>query len=103
MLYHVTRFSVSAVITSKKSDIISKIFQLWINACGLPKQFLSDKGGDFANDHFTNMCEAMNINLKLTSDESPWSNRLVKRNNLILEDMFDRILQDSTNNIDKGY
>ena len=45
----------------------------------------------------------MNINLKLTSDESPWSNRLVKRNNLILEDMFDRILQDSTNNIDKGY
>ena len=73
MICHVTRLSASAVITSKKSDIISKIFQLWINARGLPKKFLSDNSGDFANDHFTNMCEATNINLKLTSAESPWS------------------------------
>ena len=42
----------------------------------------------------------MNINFKLTSAESPWSNSLIERHNLILGDMLDRILEESINNID---
>ena len=80
MIDHATRLSASTVITSKKPDIIiNKIFQVWISVYGLPENFLSDNGGEFASDHFTNMCEAMNINFKLTNAESPWSNGLIKR------------------------
>ena len=100
MIDYTTHLSASTVITSKKPDLISKIFQVWISVYGLPEKFLSDNGGEFANDHFTNMCEAMNINLKLTSTESTWNNSFVKRHNLILGDMLDRILEESTNNID---
>ena len=65
-----TRLSASTIITSKKPDTISsKIFQVQISVYGLPEKSLSDNSGEFANDHFTNMCEAMNINFKLTSAE----------------------------------
>ena len=46
------------------------------------------------------MCESMKINFKLTGAESPWSNGLVERHNLILGDMQDRILEETTDNID---
>ena len=46
------------------------------------------------------MCKAVNINLKWTSAELPWSNGLVKRHNLILGDTLDRILEESTKNND---
>ena len=42
----------------------------------------------------------MNINFKLTGIKSPWSHSLVERHNFILGDMLDRILEESTNNID---
>ena len=42
----------------------------------------------------------MNINFKLASTESPWSNGLVERQNLVLGDILDKILGESTNNID---
>ena len=100
MIDHATRLSASAIITSKKPGIIiSKIFQLWISVYCLPEKFISDNGREFANDHFTNMCKAMNIDFKLTIAELPWSNSLVERHNLVLGDMLNRILEESTNNI----
>ena len=57
MINHAARLSESAAITSKKPDIIiSKKFQLWISVHDLPEKYLSDNGGESANDHFTNMC-----------------------------------------------
>ena len=92
---HATPLSASAIITSKKPHIIiSKIFQLWISVYGLLKKFLSDKGREFANDHFTNMCKSMKLHFKLTSTESPCSNDFLKRQNLILGDMLNRILEE---------
>ena len=90
----------SAVIASKKADIISRIFQLWVSVYGLPEKFLSDDCGEFANDHFNNMCKAMNINFKLTSAESPWNNRLVEKHVLILGHVVSKFLEESKNNID---
>ena len=46
------------------------------------------------------MCKAVNINVKLTRAELPWSNGLVARQNLIFGDTLDRILEESTKNND---
>ena len=97
LIDHATRLSASCFIPSKKPEtIIKKIFQIWISVYGSPEKFLSDNGGEFANDNFINMCEATNIKFKLTSAESPWSNGLVERHNLVIADMLDRILEESS-------
>ena len=101
LIDHATHLSASAVIPSKKPEtIIKKIFQIWISVYGLPEKFLSDNGGEFANQEFVNMCEATNINFKLTSAESPCSNGLVERHNLVLADMLDKILEETTSSIE---
>ena len=41
------------------------------------------------------MCESLNINFKTTSAESPWSNDLIERHNLILNEMLDKVLEES--------
>ena len=89
LIDHATCLSASVVIPSKKPEtVIKKIFQIWISIYGLPEKFLSDNRGEFANQEFVNICEATNINFKLTSAESPWSNGLVERHNLVLADML---------------
>ena len=41
------------------------------------------------------MCEAMNITVKVTGAESPFSNGLVERHNFIITDMMDKTLEES--------
>ena len=48
----------------------------------------SDNGGEFNNEEFREMCEAMNIVVKTTSAEAPWSNGLCERHNEILSEMM---------------
>ena len=48
------------------------------------RKFLTDSGGEFTNSQFLEMCEAMNITVKGTAAESPFSNGLVKRHNMII-------------------
>ena len=55
---------------------------------------LSDNGGEFANKKFLEMCESMNIRFMLTAAESPFSNGLVERHNLILSEIIDKTLED---------
>ena len=40
------------------------------------------------------MCESLCIVIKTTATESPWSNDLVEKHNLILADMFDKVLEE---------
>ena len=47
---------------------------VWLT-CKIP----SDSSGEVANDHFMNMCKAMNINFKLTSTESPKTQFYLRR------------------------
>ena len=101
LIDHATRLSASAIIPSKKPEIIIKtIFKIWISIFGSPEKFLSDNGGEFANEKFVNMCESLNINFKLTGAESPWSNGLVERHNLIISEMMDKVIEDQVNDID---
>ena len=53
-----------------------------------------DNRGEFANKKFIEMCESMNIRFMLTAAESPFSNGLVERHNLILSEMLDKTLED---------
>ena len=41
------------------------------------------------------MCEALGITVKTTAAESPWSNGLVERCNLVLSEMLDKIIDET--------
>ena len=93
---HATRLSVSSLVPSKKPDvIIESILTNWISVFGSADQFLSDNGGEFANEKFMEMCVSLNINFKTTSAESLWLNGLIDRQNLILSEMLDKVLEES--------
>ena len=51
---------------------------------GTPGKFLSDNGGEFANQEFIDFAEIFGINGKTTAAESPWSNGLCERHNLVV-------------------
>ena len=45
------------------------------------------------------MCKAMNITVKVTVAESPFSNGLVERHNMIIANMLDKILDNQQRNL----
>eukprot|EP00111_Clytia_hemisphaerica_P021079 TCONS_00062116-protein len=82
---HATRYSASSVIKSKKKEVIvGQLFDIWIKIFGYPNKFLVDNGGEFDNQEFQDFCENLNIKIKTTAAESPWSNGLVERHNGII-------------------
>ena len=85
--------SASTVVPNKNPDtIIKAIFNIWISVYGSAEKFLTENRGEFANNNFIQLCESFGITVKTTVAESPWSNDLVERHNLILSDMLDKIL-----------
>ena len=90
-----TRLSQAIFIPNKKREtIIQGIFKIWISVNGSPNKFLTDNGGEFANEDFLQMCEAVNVQIHTTPAESPWSNGVVERHNQTLANMMDKILED---------
>ena len=91
-----TRFSQAAVVYNKdRHTIINKVIQMWIGTgLGSPQKFLSDLGGEFANEHFRDMCENLNIAVINTAGYSPFSNGLCERNHYVLDEMVTKILAD---------
>ena len=86
--------SASNVVSNKNPDpIIKVIFKIWISVYGSAEKFLTDNGGEFANNNFIELCENF-WNIK-TAAESPWWNGLVECHNLILSDMLDKILHET--------
>ena len=89
LINHVSRYSVAALIKSKRKEvIIEHIFKIWISFLGLPSSHFSHNGGEFNNEEFHEMCEAMNIVVKTTAAEAPWSNGLCERHNEVLSKMM---------------
>ena len=80
-----TRYSAACLITTKHQDeVLRNIYLMWISYFGYPHRFLSDNGGEFSNDHFREMNEKLNVETATTAAESPFSNGMVERHNLIL-------------------
>ena len=87
MVRHATRFSSATVVKSKhKDEIVKAIFQHWIVLFGPPNQILSDNGGEFN----------MNIFVRSTAGEPPWSNGITERHNAILGNMISKLLLDES-------
>ena len=53
---------------------------------------ISDNGGEFNNNLFTNMAEMFHINVKTTAAESPWSNGMVERHNAIFAKTIEKLI-----------
>ena len=101
LIDHCTRLSASTVIPDKNPDtVIKAIFKIWISVYGSAEKFLTDNGGEFANDDFVQLCETFGIIVKTTAGEAPWSNGLVERHNLILSDMLNKVLDDKNCSLD---
>ena len=89
LIDHVTRFSAAAVVKSnKKEEIIQHQFTMWISIFGAWSKFFIDNGREFSNEDYMELCKAMNITIKKTAAEAPFSNRLCERHNAVLEEMF---------------
>ena len=96
LIDHETRLSTSTFVPSKEPNvIINAIFRSWIQIFGAPEKFLTDNGGEFASAEFLEMCEAMNITVKVTAAEPPFSNGLVEKQNVIIADMMNKTLEES--------
>ena len=84
---HASRLSAGCRLSSKNPNVILKgMFSSWLKHPGPPTKFLTDNGGEFMNSEFLDLCEQMNITVKTTAAESPWSNGLVERHNLVLRE-----------------
>ena len=93
---HATRLSACAVIRNKQPEtIIKELFRIWISIYGCPEKFLSDNGGEFANEKFKELCEKTNVVVHTTAAESPWSNGLCERHNLVIADMITKTMKDT--------
>ena len=89
-----TRYSTARIVTTKKQEvIIQAIYESWIVYFGPPVQFLSDNGGEFSNQGFRDMCEKMNIKTKTTAAESPFSNGMCERHNLVVFETMKKVLE----------
>ena len=101
LIDHATRLSACAIVKSKKpEEIIRQIFKIWISIYGCPEKFLTDNGGEFSNDDFRKLCEKVNITVKTTAAESPWSNGLCERHNNALGEMLEKTLADTNCKLD---
>ena len=96
LINHAIRLSVSSFLKSKEPEVILKaIFKSWIQIYSATETFLTDNSGEFVNSKFIDMAESMNITVKVTAAESPFSNWLVERYNFIIADKMDKVLEES--------
>ena len=91
-----TKYSAACLISCKHQDvIIACIFRIWFTYFGFPRKFLTDNGGEFSNERFREMNEKFNIETATTAAESPFSNGIVERHNLVLAEAMDKTIKDA--------
>ena len=96
---HPTRYSAATIVKSKqKEEIVKARFQHWVTLFGPPNEILSDNGGEFNNELPKKMSDHLNVFIRSSAGESPWSNGITKRHNAILGNMINKLLLDKSNN-----
>ena len=100
LIDHATCYSAATIVKSKqKEEIVKAFFKIWITLFGSPNEILSDNGGEFNNDLLRDLSDHLNVFLRTTPGESPWSNGITERHNAILGNMINKLLIDNS----KGY
>ena len=56
-----------------------------------------DNGGEFLNEDVLNYAAAMNVDIKMTSANSPWQNGIVERNHATADCIVEKIIHDNPN------
>ena len=85
MIDAATRYSQARLITTKrKEEIAKKIFEMWISFFGVPGTLMSDNGGEFVNNLYTEVSKKLGIRMVMPPAESPFSNRIVERHNKVI-------------------
>ena len=99
LIDHTTRYSAATIVKSKqKEEIVKAIFRIWITLFGPPNEILSDNGGEFNNDLLRDLSDQLNVFIRTTPGESPWSNGITERHNAILRNTINKLLIDNSNN-----
>ena len=98
LIDHATHYRAAIVVKLKqKEEIVQAIFKIWITFLGSPNEILSDTGGEFNNDLLHDLSDQLNVSIRTTPDESPWSNGITERHNTILGNMINKLLIDNSN------
>ena len=98
MVDHANGFTSAAVVKSKhKEEIVNAIFQYCIALFGPPNQKFSDNGGEFNKELLKEISDQLNIFVRSTASESPWSNGIKERHYAILGNMISKLLLDESN------
>ena len=63
---------------------------MWISIFGALSKFFSHNCGELNNEEYMELCEAMNIIIKKTAAEAPFSNGLCERHNAVWKRCFRR-------------
>ena len=67
----------------------------WVAVYSSVDKFLTNNSGKFVSDKLFCLCEALNIRLKTSGAESPLSNGLIERHNLVPSEMLNKVLEDN--------
>ena len=91
-----TRYSAARLITTKrKEEIAKKLFEMWISYFGKPGTLMSDNGGEFSNELYTELSQKLGIRMIMPPAESPFSNGIVERHNKILFETMMKTKEDA--------
>ena len=80
--------------TKQPDEIIRHVYLIWIAYFGSPGEFLSDNGGEFPDETYTEMNEKLNVGTLTTAGESLFSNGTVERHNLVVSESMKKTSQD---------
>ena len=87
-----TRFSVATLIYNKKPETVAeKLLTKWVFVFGIPDKIMSDNGGEFCNQHIQSLMEYLGVSHLTTAAESPFSNGVCERHNLVLTETFEKV------------
>ena len=81
----------------KPATIIDGVISTWIvgdgGGPGHPNiGFWSDNGGEFLNEEVIDFASSLNINIRMTTGESPWQNGVVERHHSTADLIYEKIL-----------
>ena len=95
MCHTVEKYPAAHTVKSHDPDeVMEKFFFIWISVFGAPRKILSDNGGEFQGSKWESICETFNIHHKTTAAESPFSNGICERHNLLIAEMTEKIMED---------
>ena len=91
-----SKYSVAVrVLNKENSIIINTIFKYWVAYFRCPSNVLTDNGREFDNQYFCDMCQNLNIIVRMTGAESMWSNGVCKRYNGAIEECIIKTLEET--------